>query len=299
MTGRGVEDAVGSNPRPSGVAALRSRTPDGVLRTLAGVLAVVPLAAVTAYRVGHNVPGGLPAGVTTLAADWSALAVVGPAFAGLLLAATADSGVERVGLAFAGGFGVLALGTATAAWQPAAIGVSVGVAVVAADRFVAPGRKREWNGVRRAAPVGFAAVGVATSLAAAAGVWPATLRPLGSGVALAAVGVVPLAVGWDRISALAGITAGLATFGIVASAPYVAGAVLLVGGGVVGVPTSLVAFAAAGGTAGAVSALRDGRPAVALGAALFCVAGVPATVLRATGVVVAAALVAYDGGERA
>ncbi|ELK55030.1 hypothetical protein D320_06954, partial [Haloferax sp. BAB-2207] len=42
-----------------------------------------------------------------------------------------------------------------------------------------------------------------------------------------------------------------------------------------------------------------GRPAVALGAALFCVAGVPATVLRATGVVVAAALVAYDGGERA
>ncbi|WP_148414538.1 hypothetical protein [Haloferax sp. KTX1] len=299
MSGRGVEDAVGSTSPLAGIAALRSRTPGRTFRILTGVLALCPVAAVTAYRVGHNVPGGLPGGVATLAADWSGLAVVGPALAALLLASTADAGAERVGLAFVGGFGVLALVTAAAAWRPAAIGVSVGFAVVAADRLVALGRKREWNGVRRAAPVGLAAVGVATSLAATAGVMPATLRPLGSGVALTAVGVVPLAVGWDRTSALAGVAAGATVLATAASAPYVAGAVLLVGGGVVGVPAGLVAFAAAGGTAGVVSALRDGRLAVALGAALFCAAGVPATVLRATGVVVAAALVAYDGGERA
>ncbi|EMA07958.1 hypothetical protein [Haloferax denitrificans] len=299
MSGRGVEDAVGSTSLLADVAALRSRTPGRTLRVLAGVLALGPVAAMTAYRVGHNVPGGLPSKVVTLAADWSALAVVGPALAALLLAATADYGAERVGLAFVGGFGVLALGATAAAWHPAVAGVAVGSALVAADRFVGLRQQYDWNGVRRAAPVGLAAVGVMTSLAAAANVMPATLRPLGSGAALAAVSLIPLATGWGRTSTFAGIAAGVLTFAAVASAPYVAGAVLLVGGGVVGVPASLVAFAVAGGTTGVVHAVLDGRPAVALGAALFCVAGVPATVLQAAGVLVAAALVAHDGGERA
>lgn len=114
MASRDIEDVVDSNPQPPGVAALRFRAPDGVFRTLIGTLAVVLLVTVTVYHAGHNVPDGLLAGITTPATGWSVLAMISPAFAGLPPAAAADSKVERMGLVFAGGFGVPALGTAAA-----------------------------------------------------------------------------------------------------------------------------------------------------------------------------------------
>ncbi|ESP89693.1 hypothetical protein K933_01851, partial [Candidatus Halobonum tyrrellensis G22] len=138
------------------------------------------------------------------------------------------------------------------------------------------------------------------SLAATAGVAPATLRPLGTAVALVGVGASPAVVGADRTGLLAGAVAGTVALWFAAGAPYVAGAVLLVGGGVVGAPIALVALAVAGGVAGLVSALRRGRSETAVGVGLALAAGVPATLPRALGVVVAVSLLAgAPGGEGA
>ncbi|WP_135807024.1 hypothetical protein [Halorussus marinus] len=290
-TARTPGDRLGA--RLAGLSAVVPVSP----RVVAGLLAVVPVAGATLYRVAHNAPGPVPAGVAELAAVGLPTAVAGPAVAALVLAALADAPGERVGLAFAGGFGLLAIAS-PAAWYPAAAGTVCGGALAVAERARRLGADAS---LRRACRVGVGAVlatGVGVSLAASAGVAPATLRPIGSVAALVGIGLTPALVGWDRASLAAGALAGGLTFGLATSAPYVAGAVMLVGGGVVDAPLGLVAFAVAGGVAGIVRGGRRRRPDRSLGAGLVVAAGVPGTLLGALGVVVALALLA-DGGESA
>jgi hypothetical protein len=268
-------------------------------RPLAGLLAVVPLAATTLYRVAHNVPGPLPEPLTRLAALALPIAVVGPAAAGLILAATADAAGERVGLAFVGGFGLVSLASATA-WLPAAVGTTCGAALVVGARLRRAIGTANAPAMRRGGVAALLAAAVAVSLSATAGVAPATLRPLGSASALLGVGLVPLLIGGDRLSLVTGALAAVLTVGLAASVPYVTGAVLLVGGGVVGAPLGLVALAVGGGVAGLVYTVRHGRTDAALGTGLLLTAGVPGTLLRAVSVVVAIALlVEAERGERA
>jgi hypothetical protein len=265
-------------------------------RTLAGLLAALPVAATTLYRLAHNAPGTLPEGVPAATTALLPAAVLGPALAALSLAAVADAPAERVGLAVAGGFGVVAaLG---AAWHPVAAGVACGGGLVVGSRLWRRGRADRWATVGRW-PAVVPLAGVVVSLGAAAGVATPTLRPLGSVLALAGIGATPLFVRADRPALAAGALAGLLTALVAVEAPYVTGAVLLVAGGVVGAPFVAVVLAAAGGVAGVAGALRRGRADLALGAALVLVAGVPGTLLRALGVVVALGLlVGNEGGSR-
>jgi len=80
----------------------------------------------------------------------------------------------------------------------------------------------------------------------------------------------PVALGAGAL-AFAGVVAASA------AAPYVTGSALLAGFAVVGSPHLLVATAAFGGVAAAVSGFRGGDARLAIGAVLLLLAGVPAT----------------------
>lgn len=277
-------------------------------RTVAALLALLPVAGATVYRVGHNAPGTLPPAAVDFATTLLPLAVAGPALAALLLAATVDNRAARLGLAFVGAFGVVSL-AGGAAWFPAAVGLCAGLLVLVGDRVRRAVGDEASVELARTGLLGLLTAGVVVSLGATAGVAPATLRPLGSGVALLGVGLLPAVVPTDRVDLLAGAAAGLLTVAVAASVPYVAGAVLLVGGGVVGVPIGLVALAVGGGVAGLSGGLRrrggrgvdaggSARPVTAPAAVapvLLLAAGVPGTLLRAVGVAVAVGLLA--GGD--
>ncbi len=280
------------------VARLSTESPLST-RTAAGVLALLSVAATTLYRIAHNAPGTLPDPLREFVTVLLPVGVAGPALAGLLLATTADAPGERIGLAFAGGFGLVALASPMA-WLPAATGVVFGGGLATVSRVRRLGRDASVASIRRAGVVTVLTAGVVVSLAATAGVETVTLRPLGSGLALFGVALVPLLVGMDRASLTVGALAGLLTYGTAASIPYVMGAVLLVGVGVVGAPLALVVLAVGGGVAGLAHTLRRGRVDAALGTGLLLAAGVPGTLIRALGVVVAVALLVDSrGGETA
>ncbi|AFK20935.1 hypothetical protein E6P09_17425 (plasmid) [Haloferax mediterranei ATCC 33500] len=267
-------------------------------QTLSGAVGLAPIALITLYRFVYNVPGGLPDGVPEFVAQLYPFAIVGPAVAGFILAATAQTVGERVGLAFIGGFSLVSLASPTA-WYPAAVGTTVGGCLVVWTRLARLRQTKDTKAVVHAAPAGLLVGGAVVSLAATAGISPATLRPLGSGIALVAVGMTPAIVGWDRTSLFIGAGAGILTLGFATSVPYVAGAVFLVGGGVVGAPLGLVVLGVGGGVSGLVYGLRESRVAGAFGAALLLASGVPSTLLRAAGVLVAVALFTTAVGSHA
>lgn len=264
-------------------------------RTVAGVVALCPVAVVTGYRIAHNAPGTLPAWLVDVGAAVRPVAVLGPALAALALATRPASTLERAGLALVGGFGALAIGP-SAAWHPAAAGLVIGGGLAVC------GALRRGEGTvsrgRRAVLATLVGGGVVASLAGAAGIAPTTLRPVGSALALVGVGLAPLAVEYDATGLTAGILAAGVTVGVASTVPYVAGAVLLVGGGVVAAPLALVAVAVGGGLAALAAALRAGRPGAGAGAALLLAAGVPGDLPRAVGVIVALSLLVTAAAER-
>ncbi|RYJ08198.1 hypothetical protein ELS19_16670 [Halogeometricum borinquense] len=276
------------------IASLSNRSPIAI-RPLAGVLALVPILGTLLYRIGNNVPGSLSASVTELVTVVLPFVAVGPAFAGLLLAAATDRPGERVGLAFVGGFGLIAL-AARGAWYPAAAGVVFGGLFVTGSIAVRSWRSDRLEGVRYPVVAAVLVVAVVASIVATAGISPATFRPLGSSVALFGIGLTPVLVGTDRLSLAAGVVAGALALNAAITLPFVTGAVLLVGGGVVGAPIALVVFAVGGGVAGLIAALRRGQFDRACGAGVLLAAGVPAVLLQALGVFVALALLADEPG---
>jgi hypothetical protein len=286
---------VGRSADADGSVSTAARTVVAVLpvapRTVAGLLAALPVAAATLYRLAHNAPGALPEGVPAAATALFPVAVLGPALAALSLAAVANTPAERVGFAVGGGFGVVAAFSTT--WLPVAAAIACGGGLVVGSRLWHHGRADRWPTARRSVAV-VPLAGVVVSLAAAAGVAPQTLRPLGSVLALAGVAAVPLLVRAGRPALLAGTLAGLLTALAATGAPYVTGAVLLVAGGVVGAPLVAVLLGVGGGVAGVVGALRRGRVDLALGAGLLLVAGVPGTLFRALGIVVALGLLVEE-----
>lgn len=236
---------------------------------LAALLAAVVLARV-ALAVANNAPGGLP-GDLAAAHDlvWSA----GPTAIGvlvLLLAVGHRDPVVRAGLAVAGAFGLLGLHVPAAA-LPAAVGVVAGpLAVVVAARTDAP---------PRTVAVGATLwLGLAVSLSSATGVVDGSLRPVGSLVALLGMAALPLVRRPGRGGWLAGAAAGTAVVLLGATAPFVAGAVVLVAFGIVGAPLAAVTVAAAGGVASLAGAVTAGRWQVGVAVGLVLLAGVPATV---------------------
>ncbi|WP_254546345.1 phosphate ABC transporter permease [Halomarina pelagica] len=283
--------STGDEHRPTGAGSLAgalSVSPRGAV----GALALLAPAATTLLRVARNAPTTLPPVVADAYPSVALAAALGPAAAAVLLGALTDDVRERVGLAFVGVFGP-AGAFVPAAWLPAAGAVVGGTALAVYAR-------RRRLGARRFAVAALVVVAMAASLAGAAGVASVTLRPLGSTLALLGVGLAPAFVrsAWPdwtvgALAALLALKAGL-------SAPFATGAVVLVGGAVVGTPLPVVALAVGGAVATAAAALRRRAPEAAVGVALLAVAGVPATLPRALAVCVGVDLLVASstGGDR-
>ncbi|WP_380680421.1 hypothetical protein [Salinigranum sp. GCM10025319] len=262
------------------------------LPTVAAVLAAAPVVAVALLRVARNAPGTLPSAVGNAYGVVVAAAWLGPAVAALVLAATAVERAERVGLAFVGAFGLVG-GVTPVASLPAASAVVGGGALAVAARLRACRASPRARWVTAASAVIVAAL--ACSLAGSLGIAPATLRPIGSRLALVGLATTPAFVRprWPAVGL--GVLTALAVLAIGGGLPFVTGAVLLVGGAVVDTSLVFVAGAAAGSVATLVAAARRRDVTRALGVATLAAGGVPATIPRALAAVVGLSLLVGVG----
>lgn len=263
--------------------------------TVAGLLAFVPGALVLVVRAWNNAPAALPPAVHAARPALSALAILGPALAAIVLAVAVDEDAIRVGLLSVGVFGLLGGFVEGAAL--AAIGAIVGGSAVAVGTHL--GVHRNWQvGPKAIVAAGILAATV-VSLAATSGVDPARLRPLGSTVALLGLAATPLFVRPGLPEVGIGAAGFAVTIVVGTAAPYVTGGVVLVAGAVVGASLLVIALGIAGALTATAATLRDRQFAPALGVLTLLAAGVPATIPRALGVVVGLVLLVGIAGTDA
>lgn len=271
-------------------ASPRSRGRLGGLIGSIGLLAAVAVGVATAARVLYNAPFepvGVPSGAAPAASTVAGIAV------GVALSAVAlsmERPVVRVGLLFAGVFGVLAT-VSDGATVAAAVAIPTGAAVALARAQGVPSTYFE---LRRGGIALAFALAAGLSLGATAGILGAPFRAAGSVAFLAGLTLLAVRADGDSVALVAGAVAFAGVVVASAVAPYVTGSALLVGFAVVGTPHALVATAAFGGVAAAVAGARDRDVWLAVGAVLLLLAGVPATPGAATAVCLGAALAALD-----
>jgi len=262
------------------------------LRTVVGALTLLAAGAPFLSRVLINARTAVG---PSLAARMDLLAVgaiAGPAFAAGVLATTTAIETERVGLVFVAAFGGLALLSPAVAVPAAAAIVGGGALAVSARWRALPERGTNW----RVAPVVGVLLGTALSLNAAMGLAPAIARLAGAHLAMLGAAATPALLGHgNRDWALGGVVAGLlVAFGVVA--PFVTGAVSLIGGGLVGVSLPVMAAGLAGLVTTTSAGIRTRRLPAALGAGLLLVAGVPGTLPRAMAAVLGLLLLIESRG---
>lgn len=286
------------------VSARTGTEPDR-LATVRGILpashrvilgaSVASLGAVAGGRllsVLHNVPFdplAVPAGVLSTATGVASL-VLALSLVGVGLSVPGDRAPARVGLLFAGVFGPMT-SLSGAASLPAATGLTLGVAVALLGTVSIPVTSR--NVYRATVAAGFVAA-LAVSLGSSVGLLGGGLHGLGGVLALGSVTATVVYAETDRTAFLVG---GVATAAVVlasATSPFVVGSALLVGFATVGVPHVLVALAAGAGVAVAVAGFRRGDHALAAGAGLLVLAGVPVALPRAMALALGATLVLLD-----
>lgn len=269
-------------------AASASQPRTGTADTAAGLLALLGVGLLALVRVALNLPADLPvAGAYPTAL---AIATGAPALGLAALALRAEQPVYRVGLLFAGVFGLLTL-VAEPAVVPATIALLVVVLGVASLQLRDHVTARRFD---RVLVVATLAAGGVLSLAAGIGVETATLRPVGSRVVLLAIAATPVFVDWDREALAVGVGVGLAVLAVGSGAPFVTGAISLVVGGVVGASLPLLFVGTVGATILLWAGLRTGRTELAIAAGLLLVAGIPATVPRGLAFLTALALLGGD-----
>ena len=253
---------------------------------VAATVTLLSVVATTVLTILRNLPYDPVAVPEGLHGALGGLTPVITALALLTVALAARRDAVRVGLLFAGVFGLLATVDRAAA-LPAIVAVVGGGGLALAGVVGRPTTYREG---RRAAIGGAIVVGVALSLASTAGLVAASGRGIGGAIALVGIASLGLRAEDDRLALLAGVLALL--FVVLASAtrPFVVGSALLVGFGVVGVPHLLVAVAASGAAMAVVAGVRRRDWALVAGAALLAIAGIPATAPQATATVLGATL---------
>ena len=262
----------------------------------AAVLALLP----TLARMAVNAPVPVPVDFAAAADPLSTLGLLAPAVAVLVLAATEPDLQAGIGLLFVGVFGLLAA-LAPRAVVSAAIAMPAGASlIVLQDRRRAGESGADDPGSRgptrtQAAVAGLLLGGALVSVAGALGIYAGTLRPAGSALALLAAGATPV---FFRTTSTDWVVGGVAAAGVLtvaAAAPFVLGAVLLVGLGVVGTPLLVVA-AGLGGLAVAASAAVRRRTWLGLAAvALLVAGGAPASAGSVLAVCLAAVILARGG----
>ncbi|WP_117595383.1 phosphate ABC transporter permease [Haloprofundus halophilus] len=261
----------------------------------ASVAALGTVAFATTIGVVRNLPArplAVPGPLHSLAVDGTPV-VVAVALVAVALATRRDE--VRVGFLFAGVFGLLAT-VGEGATLPAVAAVVFGGALAL---FGALGRPATYREGRRVVIGALVIAGIAVSLASNTGVLGAGFRGVGGLLALGGLAALGVRAEGDRVALLAG---GLAVALVVYASvtrPFAVGSGLLVGFAVVDVPHLFVALALGGGTAAAVGGLRRREYGSATGTGLLLLAGVPATLPRATAVLLGATLALTSTGRLA
>ncbi len=269
--------------RYDGTARRHARDRSVPPAALLGAGALVPAAGVTLLRLLRNAPVALPRAVYDVEPAVEAFAAVAAGLAFVGLAASTDRRAERAALAAIGVFAVLGV-LDGAAWLPAAAATSTGCAAAVALRARVVVGTPLWRRGRPLVPAALGLLTIAASLAGSAGLWTASLRPVGASLAFATAAALPVArlpdapVGaelwlWGVVTAAAVLAA--------ASAPFVAGAVALTALGAGSVSLPLLAAGVGGAVAAAVVDLRHRAYEPAVGAALLLFSGTPTTLPRA------------------
>lgn len=254
---------------------------------LLGLAVAVPVVLSALLRVAVNAPVALPPGIVGVAsvADTAVLLVGGVTT--LVVGLRTPSTVERVGLVAVGVFAWLAA-VVQAAAIPATGVLVVGAAVTVGRRI----QSVEGTNGRTVVAVGFV-LALATALGSATGLLTTGFRSVGTWVTLLSLAGLTIVVrprwpGW-LLGGLA--VAGVLYAGIVS--PFLTGAVVLIGAGVVGTPLLLVAAGVGGAVAALTGAALAGNAPLALGGLLLLAAGVPATMPAAVAVVVGLVLLLH------
>lgn len=263
----------------------RGAIPERRRLALAGV-GLVALALATRFVVSVLI--NAPAWPSTLPVEALEQLTTGlAALAAGVLGATADDPLTGIGLLFVGVFGLLALVVGLA--------VPAAVAVVAGTVLIALGRRADLTPTTGAA-TGLLVAGLAVSLTGGLGL--ASLRPLGSTLALLALAATPVFAATDARALVGGVVAFAAVALLGLTYPFLTGAVTLVGSGVIGTSLPVVALAVAGAVTTTSAALRQRRWGLLAGVALLALAGVPATLERAVPVALGiATLLTLEGGR--
>lgn len=274
------------------LAGARSRLQSGLPVSVAaalGAIALVPTAGVLLVRLVRNLPVGLPAVVREASPAVETLAAVVPALALVALATVAQRRAERVALAAVGVFALLGA-VDGAAWLPAAaatlVGATTALALWLRERVPEERDPLSASGLQTVSgPLVVAVLGLvalATSLGASAGIETTTLRPAGAVLVFATLAALPVVRSLDGYLGLGlWVVSAFAVVVGAASAPFVAGAVVLIALGAGTAPLALLAMGLGGGVATVVADARRHAFGPAVGAALLLFAGVPATLPRA------------------
>ena len=250
---------------------------------LAGLLALLPMAALLALTIGSNTPAGPRLPLESIRHPVETTAVLGPSLGGILLGLEATDPSWRVGLLFAGVFGGMA-----AVWPFAAVAAAVALLGVALLVMVSDRRWRPESAVSIVL-----AAGVAVGMIGLLGVESALARTVGSLLVGLGLAGLPALTGLSRLSVgVATVAAGLvAVVGL--AAPVMLAAVSLLGMGYVGLSLPLLVVATGGAIGAVVAGVESDRPGVGLGALLVFVAGVPSSI--AAGVTLLVGLALLDG----
>lgn len=243
---------------------------------IAGLLALLPTAAILLVRVGINAPFAPRLPYNTLYDPIATLALLGPAVGAILIGVTTDDDVYRVALVFAGVFGLLSA-IARPASLPASIAIVAAIGLLLLTHARRPFSPDE---VAETAVGGVFFAGVTLSMAGSFGIEPATTRPLGSTAILLAIAGAPVFVNWSWWSTFVGVLAGAAFAGFGLAAPFVTGAASLVGGAIVGVSLPVLVVAVVGGVTVVATGIEQRTVETTTSGLLLLTAGVPATIPR-------------------
>ena len=255
--------------------------------TVLGLAVAIPDVVSTTLRIAVNAPVALPRGIAGLAPAAETAVLLLGGLGALVVGLRSPSTIERVGLVAVGVFAGLAAVT------PAATVPTAGVLVVGTAGLV--GHRLSWDGLGDGRAV--VAVGVLLALAASIGSTTGLLTPgfrvVGAWLALCSLAALSFVArpGWPGW-----LLGGLAVAGVLyagIASPFLTGAVVLIGAGVLGTPLLLVAAGIGGAVAAVTGSFIEGRYSLALGGLLLLMAGVPATVPAAVAVIVGLVLLLH------
>jgi len=254
---------------------------------VAGAVAGIPTLAILLVRIGKNAPAGPKVPYTAVYDPLVTAALVGPAIAAIIVSSITENDVHRVGLGFAGVFGLLSAIAVPAALS-ASVAIVMGTALVMAPVVLRGANERDYASLVVAT---LFVAGVFLSILGGLGFEAATTRRLGSFASLLAVAGSPTFVDWNVRGATVGAFAGAAVAGFGVSAPFVTGAASLIAGGIVGVSLPVQVLATVGGVTVVATGIDRKQYVPMAGGLLLLSAGVPATIPRGLAVLVGLSLI--------